>query len=78
MTAVCNIYVITFNVYIMVLACFDEYARAVTLITDSCTGTDNLAPLLFHESFYVCMSFAAKKSCLQINGESKKRKIFEK
>ena len=36
MTPVCiNVYMIMFNVYIMTLACFDGYARAATLITDS-------------------------------------------
>ena len=35
MTAACiNVYMIMFNVYIMVLACFDGYARAVTQISD--------------------------------------------
>ena len=35
MTAVCiNVYMIMFNVYITTLACFDEYARAATLIAD--------------------------------------------
>ena len=29
-----NVYMITFNVYIMALECFDGYARAATLITD--------------------------------------------
>ena len=39
MTAVCiNVQMIMFNVYITALACFDGYARAATLITDSsCT-----------------------------------------
>ena len=36
MTAVCvNVYTIMFNVYITALLCFDGYARAVALITDS-------------------------------------------
>ena len=30
-----NVYMIMFNVYITDLACFDGYARAATLITDS-------------------------------------------
>ena len=35
-TAVCiYVYMIPFNVYITALACFDGYARAATLITDS-------------------------------------------
>ena len=35
-TAACiNVYMITFNVYIKALACFDGDARAATLITDS-------------------------------------------
>ena len=34
-TAVCiNVYMIMFNVYIMALVCFNEYARIATLITD--------------------------------------------
>ena len=36
MTAVyINVYMIMFYVYINALACFDGYARAATLITDS-------------------------------------------
>ena len=36
MTAVCiNVYMIIFYVYITALTCFDGYARAATLITDS-------------------------------------------
>ena len=36
MTATCiNVYEIMFNVYITALACFDGYARAAALITDS-------------------------------------------
>ena len=36
MTAVCiSVYIIPFNVYTMALACFGEYARAATLITDN-------------------------------------------
>ena len=35
MTAVCvNVYMIMFNVYIMALVCFDEFAKAETVITD--------------------------------------------
>ena len=30
-----NVYMIMFNVYIIALACFDGYARAATLSTDS-------------------------------------------
>ena len=30
-----NVYMIMFNVYIMALVCFDRYAKAATLITDS-------------------------------------------
>ena len=36
MTAVCiNVYMIIIYVYITALACFNGYARAATLITDS-------------------------------------------
>ena len=35
MTAVCiNVYMIIFNVHLTVLACFDGYVRAATLIAD--------------------------------------------
>ena len=36
MTVVCiNVYMIMFNMYITALACFDGYAKATTLITDT-------------------------------------------
>ena len=49
MTAIC---MIMFNVYITIITCFDEYARAATLITDSSCSDLRIALTLITDSCY--------------------------